>query len=149
MVVVEARNKSGTLITEDMALEQGKEVYVVPGRITDRLSDGCNSLLRQGARVFLSPEDFWEELSRDFHRKNPKYALRERRVEGGKKERELVPELQQIWEALDFTPRTLEQIKDRISFSCSVGSLGAMLMVLCMKGFASQVSPGYFCAAKR
>lgn len=149
VVVVEARNKSGTLITVDMALEQGKEVYVVPGRITDRLSDGCNSLLRQGARVFLSPEDFWEELSRDFHRKNPKYALRERRVEGGKKERELAPELQQIWEALDFTPRTLEQIKDRISFSCSVGSLGAMLMILCMKGFASQVSPGYFCAAKR
>ncbi|MBQ2803894.1 MAG: DNA-processing protein DprA [Lachnospiraceae bacterium] len=62
VVVIEARNKSGTLITVDMALEQGKEVYVMPGRVTDRLSDGCNRLLKQGAAVFLSPEEFYREL---------------------------------------------------------------------------------------
>lgn len=48
LIVIEARQKSGTLITVDMALEQGKDVYVVPGKITDRLSDGCNRLLTQG-----------------------------------------------------------------------------------------------------
>ena len=58
LVVVEARQKSGTLITVDMALEQGREVYAVPGRITDRLSDGCNKLVKDGALVFLSPRDF-------------------------------------------------------------------------------------------
>lgn len=62
VVVVEARQKSGTLITVDMALEQGKEVYVVPGRVTDRLSDGCNRLIRQGAGIFLSPADLLVEL---------------------------------------------------------------------------------------
>lgn len=62
VLVVEARNKSGTLITVDMALEQGREVYVVPGRITDRLSDGCNRLLVQGAGVALSPAQMIEEL---------------------------------------------------------------------------------------
>lgn len=62
VLVVEARKKSGTLITVDMALEQGREVYVVPGRITDRLSDGCNNLLRQGAGVALSPKQFMQEL---------------------------------------------------------------------------------------
>ncbi len=62
VVVIEARVKSGTLITVDMALEQGREVYVVPGRVTDRLSDGCNRLIRQGAGVFLSPECFLEEI---------------------------------------------------------------------------------------
>ena len=56
LIVIEARQKSGTLITVDMALEQGRDVYVVPGRLTDRLSDGCNHLLTQGAGVFLSPE---------------------------------------------------------------------------------------------
>ncbi len=62
VVVVEARARSGTLITVDMALEQGREVYVVPGRVTDRLSDGCNRLIRQGAGVCLSPESFFEEI---------------------------------------------------------------------------------------
>ncbi len=59
---LEARARSGTLITVDMALEQGREVYVVPGRVTDRLSDGCNRLIRQGAGVCLSPESFFEEI---------------------------------------------------------------------------------------
>ena len=49
--VTEARQKSGTCITVDMALEQGKNVYAVPGRLTDRLSDGCNLLIRQGVSV--------------------------------------------------------------------------------------------------
>ena len=57
VLVIEARKKSGTLITVDMALEQGKEIFAVPGRITDRLSDGCNDLIRQGAGIALSPED--------------------------------------------------------------------------------------------
>lgn len=66
VVVIEARERSGTLITVDMALEQGREVYVVPGRITDRLSDGCNRLLAQGASLFLSPENFARELEELF-----------------------------------------------------------------------------------
>lgn len=61
VLVVEARQKSGTWITVDMALEQGKNVYAVPGRLTDRLSDGCNLLIRQGAGIALSPEDIIAE----------------------------------------------------------------------------------------
>jgi DNA processing protein len=57
VLVVEARKRSGTLITVDMALEQGREIFAVPGRITDRLSDGCNDLIRQGAGVACTPED--------------------------------------------------------------------------------------------
>ena len=58
--VLEARKKSGTLITVDMALEQGREVYALPGRVSDSLSDGCNRLIRQGAGVATCPEDLLE-----------------------------------------------------------------------------------------
>lgn len=62
LVVVEAKEKSGTLITVEMALEQGKDVFVVPGRITDALSKGCNKLLWEGAIPAVEPEKVLENL---------------------------------------------------------------------------------------
>ncbi len=62
ILIIEAREKSGTIITADLALEQGRDVFVIPGRVTDRLSDGCNSLIRQGAALIQSPEQLLEEL---------------------------------------------------------------------------------------
>lgn len=63
LVVVEAREKSGTFITVSDALEQGKDVYVVPGRIGDALSYGCNRLVSQGAGIIYDMEAFIEEIS--------------------------------------------------------------------------------------
>ncbi len=57
VVVVEARKKSGSLITVDQALEQGKDVFVVPGRIGDKLSEGCNDLIKMGAQAITYPQD--------------------------------------------------------------------------------------------
>ena len=57
VLVIEARKRSGTLITVDMALEQGREVYALPGRVSDALSDGCNRLIRQGAGPATCPQD--------------------------------------------------------------------------------------------
>ena len=62
LLVVEARQKSGTSITVDTALEQGREVLAVPGRVTDRLSDGCNYLISQGAGVAINVEDVLDRL---------------------------------------------------------------------------------------
>ena len=62
LVVVEARRKSGTTITVDTALEQGREVFAVPGRASDRLSDGCNYLISQGAGVAISAADVIDRI---------------------------------------------------------------------------------------
>jgi DNA processing protein len=59
-VVVEARERSGALITADLALEEGREVFAVPGEITSALSRGTNDLLRLGAGPLLASEDVLE-----------------------------------------------------------------------------------------
>lgn len=66
LVVVEARKKSGTLITVECALEQGKDVFAVPGRIGEPLSEGCNDLIRQGACLVTGSADILEELMRHY-----------------------------------------------------------------------------------
>ncbi len=62
VIVVEAPEKSGTLITVDFAADQGRDVFVVPGPVTAAASEGCNRLLRDGARLIRSAEDVIEDL---------------------------------------------------------------------------------------
>lgn len=61
IIVVEAKEKSGTLITVDFALEQGRDVFVVPGNIDSINSLGTNELIKQGAKLITSYEDIIEE----------------------------------------------------------------------------------------
>lgn len=65
VVVVEAREKSGSLITADFALEQGKDIFAVPGRFDDALSKGCNRLVSQGAGILYDVDDFLENIGID------------------------------------------------------------------------------------
>lgn len=63
VVIVEAAARSGTLSTAAHALDQGKEVFVVPGNITSPLSRGCNALLKQGAHPVTCTEDILEVIA--------------------------------------------------------------------------------------
>lgn len=60
ILVIEAKERSGTRITVNMALEQGREVYAVPGRITDELSRGCHLMIRDGAGMALDISEIAE-----------------------------------------------------------------------------------------
>jgi DNA processing protein len=65
ILVVEAGEYSGTRITARCALEQGREIFAVPGNVTTRNSWGPNTLIKQGAKLTATWEDVWEELPAD------------------------------------------------------------------------------------
>ncbi len=105
VLVVEAREKSGTTITVDMALEQGREVYAIPGRCTDGLSMGCNKLLRQGAGIAVTPEEFIEDMGWN---KSLKMVSNQAIVY------EMSDEAKNIYQVLDVKPCTQEEIMEEI-----------------------------------
>ncbi|WP_432629467.1 DNA-processing protein DprA [Brotaphodocola sp.] len=101
IVVVEARAKSGSLITADLGMEQGREIFALPGRVTDHLSEGCNHLIQQGAHLATSPEDVLEFLGVKYRKK---LIIHEKNVNGLAKKEKLV------YSCLDFKPKHLDQI---------------------------------------
>jgi DNA processing protein len=62
VIVVEAAVRSGALISARHAMEQGREVFAVPGRVDSRVSSGCHQLIRDGAKLVESVDDVLEEL---------------------------------------------------------------------------------------
>jgi DNA processing protein len=74
VIVVEAARRSGTLITVDTANEQGRDVFAVPGNITNNLSSGTNELIKNGAHVATEYSDILQVLGIENQTKAPKKA---------------------------------------------------------------------------
>ena len=141
LLVVEARQKSGTWITVDMALEQGKSVYAVPGRLTDRLSDGCNLLIRQGAGIALSPEDLVQEMQILTNRGGMSLQESEERTEPQEAKTE-----EEIYKFLDFSPRTADELLKQMreaGKNVELSEVLSELILLCMEGKARQEAGCY------
>lgn len=138
LVVVEAKEKSGTFITVDMALEQGKEVFALPGRMTDALSRGCNNLIRQGAGILTSPEDILQYTGIE-RKKNKEHVLLDKTEVLRSKEEK------RVYEILDYIPKNLEQIWSEYGMDkISMQFLMKTLLELCMKGMATQIGGSYY-----
>lgn len=139
VLVVEARERSGTLITVDMALEQGREVYALPGRATDPLSGGCNRLIRQGAGLVCTPEELLAELYGESGMSERGTQTKLFFLEGVQGE---------LLEILDFSPLPAEELQRRYmekqGKAIALPLLFQELLELCACGYAGQVGGSYF-----
>ena len=144
VVVVEARLHSGTQITVDTALEQGREVLAVPGRVTDRLSDGCNRLICQGAGVVLDVDDVIERLASWSYKKDSLSDSSTAGADGNMNGTSLIESA--ILEVLDAIPVSFSYIAERLSMNgieIAVPDLLKQLFDMCGKGLVTQMGSYY------
>lgn len=137
ILVMEAREKSGSLITADLALEQGKDVYALPGPVTSLLSQGCHRLIRQGAGILVSPQDLLEELhiqSGNFREKTdvPKKVLE-------------TPE-NLVYSCLDLFPKSADELIR--STGIPPNQLFRILTGLEIDGCIKEISKNYYIRAR-
>lgn len=131
--IVEAAEKSGSLITAELALEQGREVFAVPGRISDALSQGTNRLIQSGAQVVNTPEDILDY----FHLKCGKMLrLDEKNGKGLAKTEKMV------YSCLDLQPKSLETVVAESGIP--VGECMMALYELEKQGFITRAFGQYY-----
>lgn len=131
VIVVEAREKSGSLITIDYALEQGKDVYAVPGRMTDPLSRGCNNLIGQGAGIITSVEQFI------FNIEEIGFTGIGADVSGREEIFLLEKEELLVYSCFDFYPKNIETVLAESGLDLL--NLLSVIMDLCDKGYLKEI----------
>ncbi|MBO4871920.1 MAG: DNA-processing protein DprA [Lachnospiraceae bacterium] len=136
LLVLEAREKSGSLITVDQALEQGKEVLALPGRVDDALSAGCNRLIRQGAGLLSCCGDIYDALG---------LAPEGEDEKDGRQRAALRPDLKAVWESIGGEPKHVEEMLEESGLT--LGELSLKLLELEGMGYIRQVTPGRYLKA--
>jgi DNA processing protein len=133
VIVVEAGERSGALITVEHALDLGRDVLVVPGSVENPQCRGSNALLRDGARAIPDPEAVMEELP-DLRR----LVSAGSGVDSGNVDPvpNLPPEVQSVWTALSREVSTVEEVARRASLA--PGEAMAALSVLELEGLVVQ-----------
>ena len=132
VTVIEAKHGSGSLITADYALEQGRTVLAVPGRLDDELSRGCNELIAQGAGVILSPESFAEQVFPDFRQQKKNKVS----------DIALAPSEKLVYSSLDLHSKSLWELEECTSLS--LADLSGSLLALEARGLIREVERNYY-----
>lgn len=133
IILIEAKEKSGSLITVEIGLEHGKEIFVLPGRITDSLSKGCNMLIKEGANLINSPDDIIEYFS---IKREKILAVSEKKVNG------LANNEKMLYSCLDSNPKYLGQIVSECKLP--IGDCMNALLGLELKGFITETANHYY-----
>ena len=133
VLIVEAREKSGSLITAQWALDQGKIVYAVPGPVNEALSMGCHKLIYEGAGIAYSPEILLRELGLNCENKvkSPE-----------KNDLGLASDLKLVYSCLDLRPKSTDFLIQKTGLPPE--KIGSLLLELKLSGLVREIGRHYY-----
>lgn len=147
-LVVEAAQSSGSLITAQHAVEQGREVFAIPGSIHNPMARGCHQLIRQGAKLVETADDILSELASLVSVKeaagtsqgklHQPLAATEKRPEHS----ELDPEYQQLINNIGFDGVVVDELVDRCQLTPE--SVSSMLLIMELQGYVTSGPGGLY-----
>ena len=148
VLVVEAALQSGSLITARLALEQDREVFAIPGSINHPLAKGCNSLIRQGAKLVETADHILEELDGFVKMLGESSDISQISGEKiGEKENNFMDNVdadyQQVLKCVGFEPTSVDKVVERSGLTAD--AVCSMLLVLELQGYVKALSGGYYC----
>ena len=138
LLVVEAAQESGSLITARLALEQNREVFAIPGSIHNPLARGCNALIRQGAKLVETAQDIFEELGQ--------YNQCYMRSESEMAQTSLDLEQQNLLKLIPYSPTTVDTLVQQSGWSAE--EVSSTLLVLELQGYISGLAGGGYLRIK-
>lgn len=134
VLVIEAAIKSGSLITARHALEQGREVFAIPGSIHNVLTRGCHQLIRQGAKLVETAQDILEELQ-IYNQKQPISMETDSALD------HLPEDFRQLLEKIEYDITPIDMIILRSGLT--VSAVSSILLALELRGYVQAVTGGY------
>lgn len=137
VLVVEAAAQSGSLITAHQALEQGREVFAIPGSIHNPLAKGCHALIRQGAKLVETAADILEELGALVNVASAPTPLLNSAPQAA-----LDAEYLRLLEAMGAAPSSIDLLVERCALTAEVVS--SMLLILELEGYVAVVPGGLY-----
>ncbi len=141
VLVVEAALKSGTLVTAKHAMEQGREVFAMPGSIHNPQAKGCHYLIRQGAKLVETAEDVLEDLGALSLAAASKSFVSDELVSA--KTDSLGDDYLQLLEKIAFAPTSVDDLIEGTDFTAE--EISSMLLVLELEGLVLSSPGGLFC----
>lgn len=133
VLVIEAAEDSGSLITAKYALEQGREVFAVPGPVTSYLSKGPIDLIREGARAVFGPDEILEELGIN-RVKSIKFKVQSEHISEEEKK---------VLEILEKESRHIDEIGRELKFASA--KISALLLKMEISGLVVSMGAGIYC----
>ncbi len=133
-LVVEAAQKSGSLITARYAIEQNREVFAIPGSIHNPMAKGCHQLIRQGAKLVETASDILEELCIPCQQTTSYPKKPEKNTQENRKDthQALDPDHQKLLKCLAYEPASIDELVLRSHFTAA--EVASMLLIMELEG---------------